>query len=276
MKVTKKFGLTLGALAVACLLVVQPVRATTAITFLDSAGNPATINPALPTHTSSDYSNSGLDLGNDGFLFFNFGQTSPTQGTFPNADVTSQNAANQLPAWIGVDFDPTSATYSFGKDPGLEAFAKGGQPGWANLTLPDGASGASGALVDPQSDNNSSNTITGLSILAGAPSSFLMHIVTDNTNGEHDAVDRFRAREDLSGLDSKLRSLTFDGNPDVYTFRYDGVVAGDIIKLQLNSGVLGEDASIAGIMFDTVVPEPTSAMLLVLGGIGLIGRRRRR
>jgi hypothetical protein len=48
------------------------------------------------------------------------------------------------------------------------------------------------------------------------------------------------------------------------------------IKLQLNSGVVGETASIAGIMFD-VVPEPSSALLLLIGsitGVAISLRRR--
>ena len=56
--------------------------------------------------------------------------------------------------------------------------------------------------------------------------------------------------------------MTFNGITDVYTFRYDNFVAGDFIKIQINSGVPGEAASIGGIMFD-VVPEP-SRMLLAL------------
>ena len=167
-----------------------------------------------------------------------------------------------------------------GDDAGEEAFAKGGESNWASLTTPEGfggsGTGLSGALVDPRATNNSNNTISDMPILAGAPSSFLLHVITDNTNLEHDPLNKIRAREDVGGEDSQASNLTFDGSPDVYTFRYDGVVAGDAIKIQLNSGVAGEAPSIAGIMIDVVIPEPTSAALLVLGSLGLISRRRRR
>jgi hypothetical protein len=66
-----------------------------------------------------------------------------------------------------------------------------------------------------------------------------------------------------------------DGLPDVWSWAYSGFQAGDIIKLQLNSGVAGEAASIAGIMFD-VIPEPSSALLLMLGAVGCAFARRRR
>jgi len=271
--IVKKFTwLATGTLAIICLLGMQAVQATTAITFLDSSGNPAALNPASPTHANaSDYSAAGLNIGQSGYLFFNFGQTADT-GPLPVGD----NRADALPSWIGVDYDPNSATYSFGQDAGFEAFSQGGVSSWASLTLPDGTTGNSGAIIDPKADNNSNNTIKNLPILAGAPSSFLLHIVTDNTNLDHDPVNRIRAREDISGFDAKTRNLSFNSNPDVYTFRYDGVAVGDVIKVQLNSGVGGVSPSIAGIMFD-VVPEPASAMMLLLGGLGLAlaGRCRR-
>jgi hypothetical protein len=283
--ITKNFSwLAIGTLAAVCLVsfqTAQPVQATTSITFLDAAGNPAVLDPAAPTYANAaDYSNSGLDIGNDGFIFFNWNQSAPTSGVYPNADVVSQNVNNELPAWLSLDFDPTSATYSFGDDAGEEAFAKGGESSWATLTTPEGfggsGTGLSGALVDPRATDNSNNTISDMPILAGAPSSFLLHVITDNTNLEHDPLNRIRAREDVSGEDSRASNLSFDGSPDVYTFRYDGVVAGDSVKIQLNSGVAGEAPSIAGFMIDVVVPEPTSAALLVLGSLGLISRRRRR
>jgi hypothetical protein len=67
-----------------------------------------------------------------------------------------------------------------------------------------------------------------------------------------------------------------NGSPDVWSWVYTGFQSGDIIKLQLNSGVVGEQASIAGIMFDAV-PEPSSGLLLLIGVIGCgFARLRRR
>jgi hypothetical protein len=72
-----------------------------------------------------------------------------------------------------------------------------------------------------------------------------------------------------------------DGSPDVYTFLYDSgpfAPAGAFIKVQLNSGAglpNPEFASIAGFMFDRI-PEPSSALLLLLGVVGCCGSRMRR
>ena len=245
-------------LAAEVFLATQAAFATTSITFEGVT-------------ESSDYSDAGSDLGNLGYLFFNFDAPSPTSSSITNVD---QNVVNALPSWIGVEFDFNSPNYSFGQDMDEETFSKGGQPSWATLTLPDGTSGLSGALVDPRATDNSNNTIKNLPVLSGAPAGFLLHIVTDNTNLEHDSANRIRAREDISDLDFRVNNPSFDGSPDVYTFLYRGVSPGDVLKVQLNSGVAGEAPSIAGIMFD-VVPEPAIAALLAAGvfGLGLIRRR---
>lgn len=254
------------ALCAAALLIPQGAQATTQI-------NPTPANtqldPGIPTHTdATDYSNTGLDLGKEGYLFFNFGQSSPSSGA------VGLNRVENLPSYISVDYDPNSANYSWGDDPGLEAFSKGGDTSWATITLPDGTTGFSGALVDPASDDNSNNTIQNIGVGAGIKSSILiMHIVTDNTNLDHDAVNRIRPREDVSDEDTRWSNNTFNGVPDVYSVAYKGIAAGDQIKVQLNSGVQFEDASIAGLMFD--IPEPTSFALLGLGALGLLGFRRR-
>jgi hypothetical protein len=73
----------------------------------------------------------------------------------------------------------------------------------------------------------------------------------------------------------KLTNLTVNGNTDIYTFRYDGYVAGDFIKIQLNSGVDGEAPGFGGLMFD-VVPEPSSFALSLLGFASVAGFGRRR
>jgi hypothetical protein len=69
-----------------------------------------------------------------------------------------------------------------------------------------------------------------------------------------------------------------NGTPDVYTWLYDsgpGGSAGAFIKLQINSGSTAEAASIAGVMFDRI-PEPSSAILLLLGAVGYCCSRLRR
>jgi hypothetical protein len=89
-------------------------------------------------------------------------------------------------------------------------------------------------------------------------SSFYFHVVTDNTNFEHNPTNRLRARGNAGGVDIEANTypqtaqLSFNGIADVYTFRYDGFADGDFIKLQLNGDpapALG--ASFGGFLFDT-------------------------
>jgi hypothetical protein len=246
---------SLAAVAVACSLGVAAEGQT--ITFLSSTNG-------------SDYSDAGLNLGNAGFWFANFNNRVAVSGAPIDA-----NARNSLPSWVTIDPTPDTTFAS-------TATTKGGQPNWATLTLPDGSSGLSGAVVDSGTDNNSNNTIRALALGAGTPSSFIFHVVTDNTAGEHDPAGRLRARGersgvfDISGPNAPTGLGTnMNGSPDVYTWRYEGFASGDIIKLQLNSGVAGEQASIAGIMFDPI-PEPASGVLFAMAAAGMLSAARRR
>jgi len=220
--------------------------------------------------TSSDYSNTGLNLGTAGYWFANFGASTPVSGA-----AVDSNAASSLPAWVTVNGAPDTTFSS-------SATSKGGQAGWANITLPNGTTGLSGAVVDSNTANNSNNTIRALELGVGTPSSFFFHVVTDNTAGENNPTARLRARGervgvfDISGPNAPTGlAANMNGSPDVYTFRYDGFAAGDIIKLQLNSGNAAMQASIAGFMVDPI-PEPASAGLLAMGAIGLFRTVRRR
>jgi len=249
----------------AALLITQGAQATTSVTPIPPG---KTVNPSTPDHADvTDYQ--ALGLGQEGYLFFNFDPNSDS-----GDDPVGEDRAESLPSYITVDYDPNSAGYSFGQDVGFEAVSRGGVAGWATITLPDGTTGLSGALVDPRADNNSNNTIKNIVVGAGIKSTILLvHFVTDNTNLAHDSVNRIRPREDLSGTGFRFSNNSFNGVPDVYTAAYHNIAAGDVIKMQLNSGVGGVDPSIAGIMFD--VPEPTCLALFGLGAMGLVCIRRR-
>jgi hypothetical protein len=230
----------------------------------------------LSTTTSSDYSDYGLDIGNLGFWFANFGAANPQTGQAINA-----NAASSLPSWISVNPTPDT-TFA------LTATTSGGQAGWASLTLPDGTTGLSGAVVDSNTANNSNNSIRMLEIGPGAPRRFKLHIVTDNTAGQHDPASRLRARYEKTGVFDVSAPNTppglaasMNGTPDVWTFLYDiggnNRPNGAFIKLQLNSGNAAEQASIAGFMLDNAIPEPSSFVLLLLGTVGCgFARRQKR
>ncbi len=157
-----------------------------------AAAAPAQSITFLNATTSSNYSNSGIDVGNAGFWFANFNASSPVSGA-----AIDSNAANSLPSWVTVNPAPDTTFAS-------TASTKGGQLNWATLTLPDGTTGLSGAVVDSNTANNSNNTIPKLELGPGTPSDFLFHIVTDNTAGEHNPASRLRARgerDDPGGFD---------------------------------------------------------------------------
>lgn len=220
-----------------------------------------------------------LGFGTAGYYFPQFGAGAPV-----TQRPTWENMQFNPPAWAQFQFDVTQTNRTFSPDAGYFSgdindpmdqsppfgdplvygvYSKGGQPGWNLFTLPNGLTGLSGAVVDEWAANNSNNTINRIGLLAGTPASFYLRLVVDNTNLEHDPAGRLRARGEPAG-DALLTGLTFNGVADVYTFRYDNFVPGNIIKVQLNSGVPGEAPSIGGIMFD-VVPEPAASGLLALG-----------
>jgi hypothetical protein len=205
-----------------------------------------------------------LSIGNAGYWFPQFDALTPVEER-----PTGENARDALPSWAGPlnhatsILDPNYSTRTFSQDG--PARSKGGQPTWNNVTLPDGETGLSGAIVDPHTSGNSNNTINRIRLNAGVPSTFYFHVVTDNTNFEHNPTNRLRARGNAGGVDIEANTypqtagLNFDGIADVYTFRYDGFAAGDYIKLQLNGDAADEGASFAGFMLDDVfAPTPVT------------------
>jgi hypothetical protein len=235
----------------------QTAEAAPSVTFLGST-------------TSSDYSDTGLDIGNSGFWFANFNAATPQSGAAIDA-----NAASSLPSWLTVNPTPDTTFAS-------TVTSKGGQAGWATLTLPDGTTGLSGAVVDSNTANNSNNSVRQLQMGPGHPRDFILHIVTDNTAGQHDPASRLRARAERTGVFDVSGPNTptglganMNGTPDVYSFLYNDMTGPAFIKLQLNSGNALEQASIAGFMIDPAIPEPSSAVLLMLGA-GVFGWIRRR
>jgi hypothetical protein len=230
-----------------------------------------------------------LGFGQAGFYFPQFGASAPV-----TQRPTWENMQFQPPSWAGFQFDVTQTNRTFSPDAGyfsgdindpmdqsppfgdplvLGVYSKGGQPGWNLFTLPNGLTGSSGAVVDEWAANNSNNTINRIELLAGTPTSFYLRLVVDNTNLEHDPAGRLRVRGEPAG-DALLTGLSFNGIADVYTFRCDNFVPGNILKVQLNSGVAGEAPSLGGILFDPV-PEPSSGALLGLGIAMLVAGRIR-
>jgi len=121
--------------------------------------------------------------------------------------------------------------------------------------------------VDEWATDNSNHSVNRIQFGPGTPSSLLLRLVVDNTHLEHDPAGTLRARAE-SGGQADASPLTFKGIADVYTFRYDGCVAGDSIKIRLNSGVASEAPAIGGIKFDRVPPalsiQPTNNTQLMV------------
>ncbi len=261
---TKQFArLALAFSTLACFIGVQTAQAGT-----------HSITHTQTTLDQTDFQ--ALGFGQAGYYFAQFSASSPITERAPQ-----DNMRFALPSWASMQFDITQSDRTFSGDAGFFSgdpgdpldevapfgnplvfgvYSKGGQPAWDTFTLPNGELGLSGSLVDEHTQNNSNNSVNRIQLGTGTPSSFLLRIVVDNTNQEHDPAGRLRARGDTNNVDPvdvdvNLAGLTFNGTTDVYTFRYDNFVAGDFIKIQLNSGVVGESAGFAGIMFD-LAPEP--------------------
>ena len=206
-------------------------------------------------HDQTDFAR--LNIGKAGYWFPQFGATSPVAGR-----PTGENARDALPRWAGplnhvTSFlDPTYSTRTFSQDgPGR---SKGGQPKWNKFTLPDSKTGLSGAIVDPYACNNTNNTINRIQLGKGTPATFFFHVVTDNTNTEHNPTNRLRVRGNSKGHDLESdtsptpNELRFNGIADIYTFRFDGFQAGDFIKVRLKGDPDHRAGpSIGGFMFDT-------------------------
>jgi hypothetical protein len=251
---------TLGLALVFTVLIIRSAEAQKTITFVGVQ------------YDQTDFSNTGLNIGKAGYWFPQFNAASPV-----NDRPTNENDRNALPSWAPINFttNPADPTRTFSLDNG-GVKSEGGDPAWNTLKLPNGEVGLSGSVVDPQTVNNSNNTINKIVLTPGTaadplPQSFLLHIVVDNTNHEHDPVNRLRPRGEGPTMPDTSVTLTpgaaaFNGAADVYTFQYTNWAANDFIKLQLSgSAAPATGAGFAGLLFD-VLPEP-DCTLMALGAV---------
>lgn len=205
-----------------------------------------------------------LKIGRAGYWFPQFDSKEPVAG-----QPTNDNARDSLPAWVAplnhvTNFlDPAYKTRTFSQDG--PARSAGGQPKWNKLTLPGGEKGLSGAIIDPHARKNSNNTINRIQLRDRVPATFFFHVVTDNTNKEHDPTIRLHVRGNTGGVDIEAKTLPrksdlkFNGIADVYSFRCDNFQAGDFLKLRLSGDSQGGGGpSFGGLLCDTSF-DPRSA-----------------
>ena len=230
-----------------------------------------------------------LGIGSAGFWFPQFDAPAPVSGR-----PTAEGAVDERPPWVAplnhaatptdVGCEPVEVaegclpTYlfrSFTRD--KQTHSKGGQLTWNRFTLPNGLRGRSGAIVDPNSAGNTSNTVNRIQLRGDVPRTFYFHVVTDNTHREHDPTTQLRARgntgpidQDATQVDTEIFprrcDLRFNGVADVYTFRYDDFAAGDYLKLRLQGDADGTGASFGGVLFDDTFEPSAHHRLAPRGG----------
>ncbi|MCA8972872.1 MAG: hypothetical protein KDC95_24015, partial [Planctomycetes bacterium] len=143
----------------------------------------------------------------------------------------------------------------------------GGYPTWDSFILPDGTTGLSGTTFDPHACGSSNNFINQIRLNTPDLHDFCVNVITDNTDGAHDPDVKLEARaERASDVDVAMITwndepqLTFDGQTDMYTFRYMGMEEGDRISLRIaGSGGSCSGPGIGGIMIShisTCTPPP--------------------
>ncbi len=200
--------------------------------------------------------------------FLGWGQTGVYFPQFDASSVvgpkrTDDNMQFYLPNWLEFNFNPWDLNTTFSADKpdcfddcrGRGVYTRGGYTNWSTFSLPNGLSGLSGSIVDEQAEDNTNNTVNKILMKTGVPSSFCMHIVTDNTDNAHDSANSIIVRVGRTGQGSfdpnvSVPNLSFDGTTDVHTFRFDNFLPDDFIKIRLNSGTPGMQPGFGGLMFD--------------------------
>jgi len=239
-----------------------------------SSGSAATISAVTVKYDVTDFSSSGYQIGTQGYWFANVGATEPVT----NAPV-NQSQANGLPSWAVLNFPSSFPVDNLDGKP--YAVSQGGLAGANQIKLPDGTPTGSGQVVDVRMTANGSDTLVkDITFDANAPAGLYFSVILDNVPlSAGTQISRVRATyrmpQDGNTIVRALFDIplnNFDGIADVYTFRLDGIQATGYLALQLTTTGNTTAAGMAGFAFDaTLVPEPSSLALLILGGVAMAG-----
>jgi len=127
----------------------------------------------------------------------------------------------------------------------------------------------SGTVTDGTGDKVSFTIAAG-----GAPASFRLSIFADNLDGVGFNAASLTVRNAANTATATAPSIVGNQDTDLYVFQIDGAVAGEQFFVAAAQGANGT-ATFAGLAYD-VVPEPTSMVLGLIGGVGMLGMLRRR
>jgi hypothetical protein len=199
-------------------------------------------------------------LGQHLYYFPLFGLTSPETGKrTDDRDAYYQGIFRGFEHHRLLDLDTRTFSPDAGGSP-VGVKSKGGFSSFPIFTLPDGTTGRSGAVYDDHTlDGNSNNTINQVITRHDEPRDFCLNIITDNTAGQNNPDKRLEARLDSGGteIDVDLAGhpdFTFDGQPDMYTFLYEGMSDDERFKIRLSTSSTssGRGAGFGGIMVSDV------------------------
>ena len=105
---------------------------------------------------------------------------------------------------------------------------------------------------------------------AGSPSSLLLGVVVDSSDGLQFSNGAILVNGVSTG------ALTNDLQTDVHTFRLASISPGDTVRIDGLASTANVVAHMGGFLLDGVIPEPsTGALLALLGGCGYSFKRRR-
>jgi hypothetical protein len=173
------------------------------------------------------------------YYFPLFGLTSQaTAERTDDRDVYHQGIFKKLEHHKLLSFDTRTFSPDAGGDP-LGVKTKGGFASWPIFTLPNGVTGRSGTVYDDKTLNGqSNNTVNQIIQKQGNPRDWCLNIIVDNTAGQNNPDNRLEARLDSGGtqIDINLANhpdFTFDGQPDMYTFLYEGMKDNERFKIRL-------------------------------------------